>query len=200
MHQQHKNIADMIFGITVCCTKLSILLLILRIFISSRRDLFFWAVHFLIWINITYWIMWFFLLIFLCLPRTKIWNPKTPGHCLGKFALYRSSAVFNMITDIMMLAVPLYKIFHLQMSMKRKIGISAVFATGFLSVYPGESPSSRINPVQSLYLQHHPSRIRCQLLPLRRHNIQPASRNLMGVSSPITHLPTYQPQPLFCIH
>ena len=126
----------MIFGIAVCFTKLSILLLILRIFISSRRDFFFWAVHFLIWVNIIYWITWFFLLIFLCLPRTKIWNPETPGHCLGKFALYRSSAVFNMITDIMMLAIPLYKIFHLQMSMKRKIGISAVFATGFLYVYP----------------------------------------------------------------
>ena len=37
-----------------------------------------------------------------------------------------------MISDIAMLSVPMYLIWNLQMSVRRKIGISAVFATGGL--------------------------------------------------------------------
>ena len=40
-----------------------------------------------------------------------------------------------MVSDIAMLSVPIYLIWNLQMSVRRKIGISLIFGTGGLSVF-----------------------------------------------------------------
>ena len=81
-----------------------------------------------------FYLAFFFVPIFQCSPRTKIWTPEEPGRCLDVDALYLASASFNVVSDIAMLSVPIYLIWNLQMSVQRKIGISAIFATGALSV------------------------------------------------------------------
>ena len=72
----------------------------------------------------------FFINIFACRPRRKIWNPEIPGKCFDVTALYIASAVFNTFSDVAMLVVPIFMVWNLQMSTKRKIGISAIFGTG----------------------------------------------------------------------
>ena len=122
----------MVYSFSLAFTKISILLLILRIFLSVQRDVFFWLTQGLIAINTIFYIIFFFVPIFLCNPRSKIYNPDEPGKCLRIQALYISSASFNVISDIAMLSVPIYLIWNLQMSVRRKIGISLIFATGGL--------------------------------------------------------------------
>lgn len=113
-------------------TKLSIMLLILRVFCSVRRDAWYWFTQLLIAVNGVFYIVFFFIPIFLCNPRSKIWNPEEDGHCLSASQLYLASAIFNMLSDMAMLSVPVYLIWSLQMSTRRKIGACAVFLTGGL--------------------------------------------------------------------
>lgn len=120
----------MFYCISILSVKLSILLLILRIFLSVDRDIFFWITHLLIMVNSIFYIISFFVAIFLCSPREKIWNPDMPGTCLDNKTLYIFSAGFNVASDITMISVPIYLIWTLQMSTKRKIGVSAIFGTG----------------------------------------------------------------------
>ena len=125
----------MFYCVSILCIKLSILLLILRIFLSVQRDIFYWVTHILIFCNTAFYAMSFFMAIFNCRPRSKIWNPGTPGHCFDNKTLYIFSAGFNVASDIAMLSVPLYLIWTLQTSVRRKFGISAIFGTGLLYVF-----------------------------------------------------------------
>ena len=124
------------YSIALFNTKLSLLLLILRIFLSVQRGALWWLTILLMIVNGIFYIIFFFVPIFLCFPRAKIWNQDMPGHCLNPKILYMASAIFNMVSDIAMLSVPIYLIWNLQMSVQRKIGLSLIFGTGTLSVLP----------------------------------------------------------------
>lgn len=108
------------------------MLLVLRVFCSVKRDVGYWLTQSLIVMNGIFYIIYFFIPIFQCSPRSKIWNPKEAGHCLKIDDLYLASSIFNMFSDTAMLSVPIYLVWNLQMSRRRKIGVSAVFLTGGL--------------------------------------------------------------------
>ncbi|CAO1604355.1 ribosomal protein L36 [Xanthoria calcicola] len=127
------NINDVIYSISLLATKLSLLLLILRVFCTVQRDLFYWLTLFLIVLNSLFYTLFFFIPIFQCTPRRKIWDQGTPGRCLNVIGLYYASAVFNTFSDIAMLSVPIYLVWNLQMSIRRKVGISFIFCTGGLA-------------------------------------------------------------------
>ncbi|KAL8737724.1 MAG: hypothetical protein Q9181_001409 [Wetmoreana brouardii] len=84
----------------------------------------------LMWVNTLFYAIAFFLAIFGCRPRRKIWSPEIPGHCLDSKSLYITSASFNTLSDISMLSILVHMVWSLQMSTKRKIGISGIFGTG----------------------------------------------------------------------
>ena len=75
----------MMFSPAVGFTKLSILFLVLRVFCPQRRDPFYWLIQGLNIVNTLFYIAFFFISIFLCLPRKKIWLPETPGDCPQSF-------------------------------------------------------------------------------------------------------------------
>ena len=132
IHNQFTNYGDMFYSLTIFSTKLSIMLLILRVFCSVHRNLAYWLTWCLIAMNSIFYLLFFFIPIFECTPRAKIWDKTVSGSCLDVNVLYLSSAIFNMVSDIAMLSVPIYMITKLQMSLQRKIGIIAIFSTGGL--------------------------------------------------------------------
>ena len=129
---QYTNYGDMVYSLALAFTKFSIMLLILRVFCSVQKDVFWWLTVILIVVNSIFYSLFFFIPIFSCRPRSKIWNQDEPGHCLKVDVLYLASGIFNSVSDVAMLSVPLYLIWTLQMSIGRKIGVSAVFLTGGL--------------------------------------------------------------------
>ena len=84
--------------------KLSILLLINRIFLSVNRSFLFWMTQLLIWVNSLFYSIAVFLAIFACRPRKNIWNPDLPGKCLNSKSLYITSASFNTVSGRYFLA------------------------------------------------------------------------------------------------
>jgi len=73
-----------------------------------------------------------------------------------------------MLSDIAMLSVPIYLIWRLQISRRRKIGISAIFLTGGLYVarFPTAPFHTHLQISQRMHLQHPASSIH---IPPRQH-------------------------------
>lgn len=129
---QYGNYGDMVYSISLLTTKLSIMLLILRVFCSVHFDLPYFLTMGLMIVNTAFYLCFLIVPTVACQPRTKIWTPQLPGKCLEVTQLYLASAIFNFLSDIAMLSVPILLIWRLQISKRRKIGITGVFCTGGL--------------------------------------------------------------------
>ena len=132
---QIANIVEILYAITIFIAKLSILLQYLRILVPSRNGnpVAFYAIHLVIGANFIYYTICTFIQIFACTPREFIWNPFIKGgHCLQTNANGLSSCAINIVSDFSILLLPLGIIWKLQMPIKRKFGLSAVFALGLL--------------------------------------------------------------------
>ncbi|MCJ1263640.1 hypothetical protein MMC22_003510 [Lobaria immixta] len=128
------NITAMVYEPTISITKLSILLMYLRIFMPNRsiRTRTYYLTQFIIWFNVLFYLAILIVTGCQCVPRRKIWNPWVPGKCVNPHALLAVTAVINLLLDFSILLLPIQSIWHLQLSPKRKLAISSVFATGLV--------------------------------------------------------------------
>lgn len=130
---QWVNVTGIIYTTTVCLIKESILAQYLRIFVPNRHGnmALYVAIQVSIWSILIFYLSVTVFEIAMCSPREKIWNPlMTTGHCFDSAALYIAVGFFNILSDIMILVLPIAPIMRLQMPLKRKILMIAVFATG----------------------------------------------------------------------
>ncbi|KAF7509484.1 hypothetical protein GJ744_008047 [Endocarpon pusillum] len=127
------NVMEIYYNPLIFITKLSILLQYIKIFAPSRTGKTYWSVHFLIWINLLFYIAVMLVQIMQCLPRAKIWNPTIPGRCVDIANVLIVGAIINVVSDVSILVLPIHKVWHLQMPRNRKIGVSAVFMAGLFA-------------------------------------------------------------------
>ena len=130
--KQLANVVIILYCPLIFITKLSILLQYLRIFVPNHAGKLYYAVHFMIWLNLLFYIAVTLVWIFTCIPREKIWESSTPGRCVNTNILLITTGTINVISDFSILVLPLSSIWGLQMPRKQKIALSAVFATGLL--------------------------------------------------------------------
>lgn len=117
---------------SVALPKISILALYLRIFTNNsvRR-----ACYILIAILIANWIAFLFALTFQCSPVAFQWDKKIPGgRCSNISAFYKSTSAPNILTDLVIMVLPIPTIWQLQVSTIRKVGLMFVFLVGSVSV------------------------------------------------------------------
>lgn len=126
-------VAKAIYIVCILLLKLSILFQFLRVFVPRRLGnlVMFWGTTGLIAANVIFYIIEFFLAIIQCKPRVRGWNRSVPGTCIGSSNIVYTAA-FNVISDFLILLLPLHRIWRLQMPTRRKIGISLTFATGIV--------------------------------------------------------------------
>ena len=67
-----------------------------------------------------------------CWPREKIWNAATPGTCINLAVLLDTSGIFNIVSDVVILLLPIKGLWNLQMSFRKKVGIYAAFTVGLM--------------------------------------------------------------------
>ena len=68
-----------------------------------------------------------------CRPFAANWDPKLPGaHCFDKEALFRWGSVPNIITDIILLILPVKVVWNLHTTNRLKAGLTLTFAVGSL--------------------------------------------------------------------
>ena len=115
-------------------TKLSILLQLIHIFAPARERATYYVCQIMIWFNSLFYISTMLVVIFQCNPRAKFWEPTLPGHCINIEAVDNAAAAINVLSDVVLLLLPITCTWQLQMPSRSKIGVSAVFTTGILYV------------------------------------------------------------------
>ncbi|MCJ1327868.1 hypothetical protein MMC10_004543 [Thelotrema lepadinum] len=68
-----------------------------------------------------------------CIPLAHLWDPTIPGHCLNQLAFIATMGVFTILTDFVLLAMPLFPLACLQVSRTRRIQLIIVFCFGGLT-------------------------------------------------------------------
>ncbi|KAI5801347.1 hypothetical protein EDC01DRAFT_517102 [Geopyxis carbonaria] len=80
-----------------------------------------------------------FVSIFQCTPIYKAWEPFTPGHCINLKASFIGNGVPNVITDFVILTLPMPVVWNLQASVAHRLSLSFIFLLGgfvvFASIY-----------------------------------------------------------------
>jgi hypothetical protein len=129
---QLANILEIVYPPVMFAAKLAVLLQIKRIFTAHQKDFIYWSVQVLIVGNLLTYFACFVAFIFACWPREKIWNPHVPGRCISTNASILATSAINLVSDLTILLLPVHGVFRLRIPLKKKIGVSAIFATGAL--------------------------------------------------------------------
>ena len=117
------------YNVSIAVIKLSILFLYGRIFVQP------WFKKALIALGafvIAYSIAQIFGDIFQCVPIKSLWDPSVSGYCINYPDLIIIMGVINIVTEIIMLVLPLPLLWRLQLSRSRKSLLTVLFTMGGL--------------------------------------------------------------------
>ena len=107
-----------------------------KIFISIDRSksFFWWGCLLVSFIQCAWGIACIILLNMQCRPHEAIWNFYLPSKCYSLPKVMLISASVQVISDFAMFLLPQRIIWSLQMTCRKKLGISVIFGAGVLSV------------------------------------------------------------------
>ncbi|KAI1264010.1 hypothetical protein F5Y18DRAFT_93432 [Xylariaceae sp. FL1019] len=124
-----------IYDTALFLTKLSALLFLGRVFPSYANQAWFnWALWTIHGFNVSWLLGIVFGTLFMCNPVAKGYDPNITGHCNDIGALWLGSAIPSVVIDLIILLLPLPKVWALQMSGARKIGITIAFVLGYIVI------------------------------------------------------------------
>jgi hypothetical protein len=113
------------------CAKLSVLLTYIQIFGHFQKFKYVcWAI---MAVNITYLTATTFVHIFWCKPVAATYGIYKPGEtvqCIDGYKTDLTIGALNLLTDIILLVLPMPMLYKLKLSKARKVGICGVFSIG----------------------------------------------------------------------
>ncbi|KAH2970783.1 hypothetical protein KXW00_000009 [Aspergillus fumigatus] len=66
-----------------------------------------------------------------------LWDPQVDGHCVNINAWFRYSRIVNIVSDVIMLVLPIPHVIRLQSTMRLKIGLLITFLLGSVGLIAG---------------------------------------------------------------
>ncbi|KAI9799628.1 MAG: hypothetical protein M1833_003943 [Piccolia ochrophora] len=115
------------YASTIAAVKISILLFLKRIFITPSFRI---ATNIVGAIVVAWWIAMEVTNFASCRPLEVYWNRMLPGKCIDELAFFHANAISNVITDFVILVLPLPEVWKLQIPLGKKIALSAIFMLG----------------------------------------------------------------------
>lgn len=73
-----------------------------------------------------------FTTLFMCYPREGIWNPLARARCLNDEATHFASVTINILSDLIVLLLPIRSVWKLRIKLTKKFWISLLFGMGLL--------------------------------------------------------------------
>lgn len=118
----------MCYNLTLCITKVSILLLYLRVLTHDYiRKVSWGALGFVVLYNV-----WgFAMYLTICIPLEKMWNADLQGYC-HPFEVWWALTYLHIITDFMIFLIPIPVVVTMRIPVRQKAGLLAVFTLGLL--------------------------------------------------------------------
>jgi hypothetical protein len=119
--------------ISIFFAKLSILLLYLRYFCPprARKTDVFWSTWAVIVFNLLYCVALVLTVLLQCVGKETIQKGQS---CINSYAVLVTASIINVVTDLVILGIPIVAIGRLQMPRKRRLGVWVVFAFGAMYV------------------------------------------------------------------
>ncbi|MCJ1286774.1 hypothetical protein MMC26_006120 [Xylographa opegraphella] len=125
---------ELTYASTATAIKMSILLLLRRIFPASVTPVAWRAV----WYFVVAWVLLWLVgcgcaTIFQCLPVSFYWNQitgDTNGFCVNEYIFLAGNAALNIASDIMILVLPMPIVWRLHIKKSQKLAISSIFLLG----------------------------------------------------------------------
>ena len=111
--------------------KLSQLALYLRVFSQELRI----HVYVVGGIVIAWALVFNFVFLFLCDPIAQQWTLGRIGHCLDQILLLKCLIMSNMVTDLLIVVLPVRAVWRLQMRKTEKIAVLSCFGLGLACVF-----------------------------------------------------------------
>ncbi|CAI6334198.1 unnamed protein product [Periconia digitata] len=128
------KLGSIFYNISIVLIKVSMLVQVLRVFVPrGSRSKTYYVCHTLIWVNVIYYTIAVFTMIFTCRPINKAWQPWVQGTCLEIGAIAMSTAAVNLVGDLCILAVTQIKIWNLiRVKQSQRIKLSVVFCAAII--------------------------------------------------------------------
>ncbi|KAH7243824.1 hypothetical protein B0J15DRAFT_565160 [Fusarium solani] len=125
-------IGEFTYGTVLCTIKAAILLMYYRVFPTRFMK---FGGYVLGAITFAWWVAVVFVSIFQCVPVHKTWHPfMEGGHCLDKNQFFLGNSIPNIITDALILCLPVYEVSKLQVRRSQKFAIIGIFLLGGIIV------------------------------------------------------------------
>ncbi|KAL9484084.1 hypothetical protein ACSS6W_002873 [Trichoderma asperelloides] len=120
-------IAQTPYKVSICLNKVATILLYLRIFVTQKFQI---AAYTVMGIIIALTIGAVASTIFQCVPIEGAWNRTIDAKCINSDIFWIAYAVMNILTDVMVLTLPIVPIMELQLCIRNKLMICAIFLMG----------------------------------------------------------------------
>lgn len=120
---------ECVYLVAVALLKLSLLALYFRLFPTREFKI---STYILSGIIILWCIALNCVAIFQCNPVKKSWLPMTPGTCINLKAAFIGNAIPNIITDVIILLLPVRQVWKLQVRPAQRASLLAMFLLGGL--------------------------------------------------------------------
>lgn len=131
-HYYSVYVGEILYVAALALTKISLVFMYLRIFSTYRpfqtasyAMLAFIALPSLIIILVT---------VFSCRPIAYFWNRDLGGHCLDVTALAYANSAFAVAQDLLLIVLPVFMLWNLNMSRRKKCLIALMFGVGSLGL------------------------------------------------------------------
>ena len=123
---------EALYAVSIITSKISILLLYLRVFTSQKRA-FALILGICAFIIITVGVVYASIAIFQCSPVKFAWDKSTPGgQCLKSLTVAKFLAIPNIIDGLVMLIIPIPLVWQLAIETQHKIALTATFFHGII--------------------------------------------------------------------
>ncbi|KAI0179003.1 hypothetical protein GGR52DRAFT_569909 [Hypoxylon sp. FL1284] len=99
----------------------------------GSRTAFLYVCYAVIFVQACAMVAFVFALCFVCVPYAKIWDITLPGHCIKKLNIDIAAAAVHLTSDLVILILPQRTIWTLQMSLKKRLGVSIFFSLGIVA-------------------------------------------------------------------
>lgn len=129
-HCQRFYVYVLVYKIQISLAKISVCLFLLRIF---RASAFRYITYGMMGLNAAIAVTWVFADAFRCSPIHLAWDEwENPGrgHCMNFSLSTIANAFVNIIVDASMVAMPMYEVAKLSLSIRKKLGVLLMFAMG----------------------------------------------------------------------
>ena len=124
------------YGPTAFLTKVSILLILSRVFSPYRKIVIF--IYVFLGTMLAYYIPAVIVKVRICLPISYFWlGSPSNGSCLDDRAIFLADAIMSVVSDLMILCLPVILTRSLQMSTKKKMRVIGILGAGGLACASG---------------------------------------------------------------